>query len=244
MNQQRINELRTELNAETISLDSIAEIETAFSKLPSDTLRDDAANATAGDMLDELEADSKTFNVWTISHETFERTSLGNFQADNAGAALLAAKEKRADKADETFYINETPEADNQCRCPNCGDTEDFTLIAATIETEKLYIDGDIEVHDVTDAESESAWEFDDIIQCNTCDHKGLLYQFSPKYGFNWTAVCVGSNGEFGIYHLFESTPLEADNAAKEEFKTEHENAEPSMIRLGRGRLRFLCNRQ
>jgi hypothetical protein len=45
-----------ELNAERISYAELAEIEDAFSEIPDDALRDLRENATASDMLDEIEA--------------------------------------------------------------------------------------------------------------------------------------------------------------------------------------------
>jgi hypothetical protein len=52
---ERIHELRTELENETISHGELAEIEAAFNQLPDDVLRDERENALAADMLDELE---------------------------------------------------------------------------------------------------------------------------------------------------------------------------------------------
>jgi hypothetical protein len=56
MNKQRIKELRTELEEERISQDSLLEIEGAFAEIPDSQLRDHRENAMASDMLDELEA--------------------------------------------------------------------------------------------------------------------------------------------------------------------------------------------
>jgi hypothetical protein len=54
MNKARIAELRTELDEERISYDSIAEIEAAFAEIPDSALRDLRENATTSDMLDEI----------------------------------------------------------------------------------------------------------------------------------------------------------------------------------------------
>lgn len=55
MKPSRIKELRAELEAERIDLSELSEIETAFSELPDEFLRDERENAMAGDQLDELE---------------------------------------------------------------------------------------------------------------------------------------------------------------------------------------------
>lgn len=52
----RIKYLRAELEAERISYGELAEIEGEFAKIDPATLRDHPENATASDMLDELEA--------------------------------------------------------------------------------------------------------------------------------------------------------------------------------------------
>lgn len=56
MELSRIRELRTELDAERISYGELAEIEEAFATIDPSTLPEPAENATAGDMLDELES--------------------------------------------------------------------------------------------------------------------------------------------------------------------------------------------
>lgn len=56
MNNDRIAELRSELDAERIDLSELAEIEAAFADVPDDVLWDVRENAMAGDMLDVLEA--------------------------------------------------------------------------------------------------------------------------------------------------------------------------------------------
>lgn len=56
MTPERINELRTELEAERISYGELHEIESAFAEIPDSELPEDRENAMAGDMLDELEA--------------------------------------------------------------------------------------------------------------------------------------------------------------------------------------------
>lgn len=56
MNAERIKYLRGEVDAERISLDELLEIEAEFDKIPDEQLRDLRENATASDMLDELEA--------------------------------------------------------------------------------------------------------------------------------------------------------------------------------------------
>lgn len=56
MNLSRINELRTELTHERISTSELIEIESAFEELDPATLSDLPENATASDMLDELES--------------------------------------------------------------------------------------------------------------------------------------------------------------------------------------------
>lgn len=55
MKLSRIKELRAELEAERIDWLELAEIEEAFFELDPATLRDLPENATASDMLDELE---------------------------------------------------------------------------------------------------------------------------------------------------------------------------------------------
>ena len=55
MDTTRIKELRTKLYNENISLNEIAEIESAFAEIPDEQLRDLRENAMASDMLDELE---------------------------------------------------------------------------------------------------------------------------------------------------------------------------------------------
>ena len=55
MDKARIKELRIELDAERIDLAELAEIESAFSKIPDSKLRDLRENAMAADMLDEIE---------------------------------------------------------------------------------------------------------------------------------------------------------------------------------------------
>lgn len=55
MNLSRIHELRTELEAERIDMSELSEIETAFAELDPSTLSDLPENATASDMLNELE---------------------------------------------------------------------------------------------------------------------------------------------------------------------------------------------
>lgn len=53
---ERIAYLRGELEAERIDLTELAEIEAAFAQVPDSSLRDLRENATASDMLDEIEA--------------------------------------------------------------------------------------------------------------------------------------------------------------------------------------------
>jgi hypothetical protein len=55
MTPERIKELRTELRAERISYGELAEIESAFDSIPDAELPEPRENATAEDMLDELE---------------------------------------------------------------------------------------------------------------------------------------------------------------------------------------------
>ena len=55
MDQERINYLRQELNAETISMGELLEIQEAFEELDPALLREPAEHALAGDMLDEIE---------------------------------------------------------------------------------------------------------------------------------------------------------------------------------------------
>lgn len=62
MTLQRIKQLRKELKAERLDLVEIAEIEAAFALIPDEDLRDVRENATASDMLDELEVQAKR---WT-----------------------------------------------------------------------------------------------------------------------------------------------------------------------------------
>lgn len=56
MNLSRIKHLRGVLEKENISLMELSEIEEAFTLMPDDELNDLRENATAGDMLDELES--------------------------------------------------------------------------------------------------------------------------------------------------------------------------------------------
>jgi len=56
VNRARLAYLRGELEAEQISMGELAEIESAFENVPDALLRDRRENATASDMLDELEA--------------------------------------------------------------------------------------------------------------------------------------------------------------------------------------------
>lgn len=56
MNQQRINELRKELELEHISYGELAEIESAFAEIPDSELPEPRENALAVDMLNELES--------------------------------------------------------------------------------------------------------------------------------------------------------------------------------------------
>ena len=63
MTPQRIKELRTELEAERISYDEVAEIEDAFAEIPDSELPEPRENAMAGDMLDELEVRAGTNQV-------------------------------------------------------------------------------------------------------------------------------------------------------------------------------------
>ena len=55
MSINRIKTLREELEYGHIDLAELSEIEEAFKKIPDDALRDKRENATASDMLDELE---------------------------------------------------------------------------------------------------------------------------------------------------------------------------------------------
>lgn len=55
MELSRIKQLRQSLEDENIDLTELAEIEDAFDKIPDQVLRDERENATAADMLDELE---------------------------------------------------------------------------------------------------------------------------------------------------------------------------------------------
>lgn len=56
---ERIRELRKELKAERISYGELSEIENEFARIPYNKLRDLRINATASDMLDELEKSIK-----------------------------------------------------------------------------------------------------------------------------------------------------------------------------------------
>jgi hypothetical protein len=56
MDVSRVRQLRSELEAERISYGELAEIESAFAEIDPAELGESAANASAGDMLDELEA--------------------------------------------------------------------------------------------------------------------------------------------------------------------------------------------
>lgn len=55
MNRNRINELRAVLQDESISFAELVEIEDRFAAVPDWKLRDFRVNATAADMLDDLE---------------------------------------------------------------------------------------------------------------------------------------------------------------------------------------------
>lgn len=55
MDISRIKYLRDALDHENIDLEELSEIETAFAEIPDEELRDLRENATASDMLDELE---------------------------------------------------------------------------------------------------------------------------------------------------------------------------------------------
>lgn len=55
MTQERIKQLRAELEAERIDLTELSEIEEAFAKIPDAQLPDLRENAMASDMLDALE---------------------------------------------------------------------------------------------------------------------------------------------------------------------------------------------
>lgn len=55
MNIGKMKYLREELEAERIDLEELSEIEAAFAQIPDSELRDLRENATAKDMLDELE---------------------------------------------------------------------------------------------------------------------------------------------------------------------------------------------
>lgn len=75
MNLSRINELRTELTHERISTSELIEIETAFAELDPTTLSDLPENATASDMLNELEsAASIPEKILTTAQELTEKT--------------------------------------------------------------------------------------------------------------------------------------------------------------------------
>jgi hypothetical protein len=59
MTTARLEYLRQEAEAERLDLVEIAEIEEAFSKIPDNQLRDLRENATATDMLDEIESNGE-----------------------------------------------------------------------------------------------------------------------------------------------------------------------------------------
>jgi len=69
MKAARIKELRAELDAERISYEELSEIEEAFALIPDWLLRDERENATASDMLDEIETHNAESEA--IEQETF-----------------------------------------------------------------------------------------------------------------------------------------------------------------------------
>lgn len=60
MDREALDYLRGELEAERISMGELALIESVFDTIPDEVLRDRRENATATDMLDEIEAHALT----------------------------------------------------------------------------------------------------------------------------------------------------------------------------------------
>lgn len=69
MKLERVQELRAELEAERIDMAELSEIESAFAELDPEKLRDLPENATAGDMLDELEV-AATWHEFRVTAST------------------------------------------------------------------------------------------------------------------------------------------------------------------------------
>lgn len=102
MRLSRIRELRTELNAGRISWGELAEIEEAFATIDPSTLSEPAENATAGDMLDELESRARA--------EAFTHTQTAALAELNAHGALWPAGRGRF-KSDAGRYSHKTLQA-------------------------------------------------------------------------------------------------------------------------------------
>lgn len=87
MNKTTIKKLRKKLDNESISYDEIDDIESAFAEIPNKKLRDLRENATASDMLDELEAQTglKQYRVgfWYTEYGTARIMAKTEQEAEN-----------------------------------------------------------------------------------------------------------------------------------------------------------------
>lgn len=85
MDLSRIKQLRAELDAECIDLLELSEIEEAFNKIPDAELRDLRENATASDMLDELE---ERVPPMELAIHTYVTVNFGESEANDPSWAI------------------------------------------------------------------------------------------------------------------------------------------------------------
>lgn len=109
MNKQRIQELRKELDNESLSYDDIVDIESAFAEIPDEQLRDLRENAMVGDMLDELEVQNSSDELKTSDNKCFTVFVDGQEVNDNY-LTLEQAKEYHKDYTQDGYepYIHKT----------------------------------------------------------------------------------------------------------------------------------------
>lgn len=79
-------------------------------------------------------------------------------------------------------------------KCPECNQTQDFTVSSRGIEAGKFFIDGECDVHYSDGYDWHSLWEWDDDCRCDHCDNTGTLAGFGMD-SFEWATVVTTDNG-------------------------------------------------
>lgn len=68
-------------------------------------------------------------------------------------------------------------------KCPKCKASDAFTILGALEQVWcNAFIDQDGDVYDVDGGDSKMEWGPDDRIECDYCDHQGLVREFTDDF--------------------------------------------------------------